>query len=127
MVAPVIEAHVVCAGTRRDGQPCTSRVLCDGTYCYAHSPDRVTERTEARRRGGHNRSNAARMRGLVPPRLVGVYDKLERALAEVLNCELDPKYATAAASVARAMVAVLTAGELEERVRKLEGERDDAT
>jgi hypothetical protein len=57
---------------------------------------------------------------LVPPRLTVVYERLEQALTEVHGGELDPKVAQAMASLARAMVNVLTAGELEERVRRLE-------
>jgi hypothetical protein len=109
-----------CAGTRRDGEPCAAPVTGDSGYCFAHDPGRAEERNEARRRGGENRSNAARLHGLVPPRLVGTYDTLERALEEVHKGGLDPKQAQAMASLARAMVAVLTAGELEQRVRDLE-------
>ena len=109
-----------CAGIKRDGQPCGSQVLSDGTYCYVHAPGKQAERTEARRRGGQNRSTAARLHALLPPRLVPAFDQLEQALADVLAGRLSPKQASAAAAVARAMVAVLQAGELEERLRKLE-------
>ena len=108
-----------CAGIRRDGQRCEALGLLDG-YCYSHSPANATARDAARRKGGRNRSNRRRLRGLMPPRLVPVFDQLEGALSDVLAGGLDPKQATAAAAVARAMVSVLTAGELEERLRKLE-------
>jgi len=49
-----------------------------------------------------------------------VYDRLEKALEEVYIGRLESKQATAMAALARAMVAVLTSGELEERVRGLE-------
>lgn len=90
------------------------------TLCYAHDPARVAERDEARRRGGQNRASAVRLRGLVPPRLLAVYDRLESALERVDNGELDPRPAQAMASLARALVAVITAGEYEERIRALE-------
>ena len=109
-----------CTAVRKDGQPCSVRVLVDGSHCFAHAPDRQQARAEARRRGGQNRSAAVRLRGLVPPRLVPVFDRLEAALAETHAGDLDPKTATAMAALARAMVAVLQAGELEERLRKLE-------
>ena len=95
-------------------------MLADSRYCFAHAPELAARRAEARRRGGQRRSNAVRLRGLVPPRLIPTFDQLETALADVLAGALDPKQATAAAAVARAMVAVLQAGELEERLRKLE-------
>ena len=111
-----------CMATRKDGQPCTVRVVGDGCFCFAHSPDLVDKRTQAQRRGGKNRANAARLRALTPPRLVVTFDRLEQALLDVLSGDLEPQQATAAAAVARAMVAVLTSGELEERLRRLEGD-----
>ena len=109
-----------CLAPRKDGMPCPVTVLVDGRYCFAHSPKLHADRTEARRRGGHNRATAVRLRALMPPRLVPVFDRLEAALAETHAGDLDPKQATAMAALARAMVAVLTSGELEERLRKLE-------
>jgi hypothetical protein len=52
--------------------------------------------------------------------LVATFDTLENLLAEVHAGKITPARATAMATVARAMVAVLTAGEMEERLRKLE-------
>jgi molybdenum-dependent DNA-binding transcriptional regulator ModE len=88
-----------------------------------HDPERQAQMHEARRKGGQNRGSAARLRGLVPPRLISVYDLLEKALEEVHRGDLDPRVAGAMAAIARAMVAVLTAGELEERLRALELQR----
>ena len=109
-----------CSERRRDGQPCKALVLSDSPYCFAHDPERDAERVEARRKGGRNSAGIIRMRGLVPPRLVPVYETLERALAQVHDGTLEARRASAMAGLARAMVAVLTAGELEERVRQLE-------
>ncbi len=109
-----------CIGRRKDGQPCTAPALGSSPYCYAHDPERAAERDQARRKGGENSAKIVRMRGLVPPRLAPVFDALEAALGEVHGGALDPKQAQAMASLARAMVAVLSAGELEERVRALE-------
>jgi hypothetical protein len=62
--------------------------------------------------------------------LVPIFDTLESALGEVHEESLDPKQATAMASLARVIVVVLQAGQLEERVRQLEqwqkGGRRDA-
>ena len=71
-------------------------------------------------KGGKNSARATRLRGLVPPRLMPVYDRLEKALEEVHGGEIESKQATAMAALARAMVAVLTSGELEERLREVE-------
>ena len=62
----------------------------------------------------------------MPPRLVPVWDLLEAALGQVHRGELDARQAQAMASLAGAMVRVLTAGEVEERVRRLE-EREKAS
>ena len=109
-----------CSATRKDGQPCTIRVVGDGCVCFAHSPELATKRREAQRRGGQNRATAKRLSRIMPVRLVPVWEQLEQALADVLAGSLDPKQATAAAAVARALVAVLQHGEVEERLRRLE-------
>jgi len=105
----------ICTVTRKDGKPCTAFVSKDGR-CVGHQPDS----NRARSKGGTNSSKAARLNRLVPTRLRPVFDKLEKAMDEVHSDNLDPKQANAMASLARAMVAVLTAGELEQRVRGLE-------
>lgn len=110
-----------CIARRRDGKPCSALALGASPYCFAHDPERESERIEARRKGGRNSASLARIRGLLPPRLLPVYETLERALAQVHDGTLEPRRASAMAALARAMVAVLTAGELEERVRALEG------
>lgn len=89
-------------------------------YCFSHSPALEKKRLEARATGGKNSARVARLRGLVPPRLIPVYDRLEKALVEVHTGELESKQATAMAAIARAMIAVLTSGELEERLRDVE-------
>ena len=61
-----------------------------------------------------------RLQGLVPPKLMRVYDRLEQALANTHAGKLDPRIASAMAQLARAMVAVITTGEMEERLRDLE-------
>ena len=56
----------------------------------------------------------------MPARLVPIWGQLETALTEVHDGTLDPRAAAAMAALARALVAVLQAGELEERLRRLE-------
>jgi hypothetical protein len=55
-----------------------------------------------------------------------VFDTLEQALTEVHRGASTPGQATAMAALSRAMVSVLTAGELEERVRQLEQAAEQA-
>jgi len=89
----------------------------------AHDPALADKRREAARLGGKGKARVARLGKLVPPRLMSVYDHLEEALGQVHKSELDPRVATAMAALAGAMVRVLTSGELEERVRRLEEAR----
>lgn len=109
-----------CAGVTRTGQPCQIRVLVNGQHCFAHAPELEPTRTEARRKGGRNRATVARSAALMPARLIPLYAELERTLAGVLDGTIDPKIAHAAAAVCRVMVAVVSAGELEARLRDLE-------
>ncbi|MDO8674303.1 MAG: hypothetical protein Q7O66_23080 [Dehalococcoidia bacterium] len=108
-----------CTATRKDGKPCGAFALSSG-LCYGHDPARQADREAARARGGRNSSTAARLRGAIPARLLPIYDKLELALNEVHTGALDTRRATAMAALARALVAVLQAGELEDRLRQLE-------
>ena len=114
-----------CEAVRKDGGCCNAAVLPDSQFCWAHDPARAEQRAEARRKGGHNSAKVVRLRGLAPPRLVPIFDQLERALVEVHDSELDPKAAQAMASLARALATLLQAGELEERVRRLENGADE--
>ena len=104
---PSISQH--CTATRRDGAPCTAQAGASG-YCIGH---------DAGRRGGHGKSRAERAGKLLPARLQPVVGLLEDALGEVHRGELDPRAASAMASLAGALVRAITAGELEERLRAL--------
>jgi len=117
----------ICLETRRDGTPCTAQVVGGGSRCWAHDPALAAKRAETRRRGGQNRANRVRLAKIMPLRLVPVWEQLEQALAAVLAGDLNPKQASAAASVARALVAVQQAGEVEERLRKLEEAQEHAS
>jgi len=117
---------MVCVGRRRDGQPCRAPATI-GPHCIGHAPSLADKRRQGRQRGGHNKARIARLGKLVPPRLIAVYDHLEEALGEVHRGELTPQQATAMAALAGAMVKVLVSGEIEERVRRLEEARPQAS
>ena len=82
---------------------------------------------EARRKGGHATSGTERAGELPPARLQPVVSILEGALGEVHRGELDPRAASAMASLAGALVRAITTGELEERLRALEARGARAT
>lgn len=109
-----------CGANRKDGQPCQAPALPESEYCFAHDPERKADRDEARRRGGQNSSKIIRLRGAVPPRLIPIFDRLESALQETHDGTLEPQRAQAMASLARAMTVVLTQGDLEQRIRRIE-------
>jgi len=104
-----------CTSIRRDGEPCTAKAGALG-YCIGHAPGAL----EARRKGGRKASRAERAGKLLPARLQPVVSLLEDALGEVHRGELEPRAASAMASLAGALVRIITAGELEERLRALE-------
>lgn len=114
-----------CKGTKKDGTPCTATTLDAAGFCFAHSPSREAERAEARAKGGRNSSSLARISKLVPARLGPIFERLERVMVEVHEGTLEPARANALANVARAAAAVLTSGEIEQRLRDLE-ERSEA-
>jgi Family of unknown function (DUF5763) len=109
-----------CKASRKDGSPCAAPALEQDGYCFAHSPRREQERAQARSKGGRNKSNIVRLRNMAPARLLPIYDRLEEALAQVHDGSLQPAQAQAMAALARALAAILQAGELEERLRALE-------
>ncbi len=112
---------VTCQAVRKDGQPCTAPVMRTGaTRCFAHDRDLQDRRDEARRQGGRSKANMRRMAKLMPARLTPLFDSLDRAFDETHAGDLDPRAASALAQLARAMIACVTAGELEQRLRALE-------
>lgn len=104
-----------CPAVRRDGNACTA-VAGPSGICVGHRPGAE----KARRKGGAGTSRAARAGKLMPARLRPVADALEAAIGEVHRGELDPRKAQAMASLAGALVKVITSGEMEERLRALE-------
>jgi Family of unknown function (DUF5763) len=113
-----------CNATRRDGAPCATPARASG-YCFAHDPALAAVRADASRRGGHGRSNVARLRTKMPPDLRDVLDQLLQALEETYGGQLEPRVANAMATLCGAIVRVYELGELAVRVQALE-ERDES-
>ena len=109
-----------CEAVRRDGRPCETRIVGNSSFCFGHDPALREKRLAASRKGGENKATSRRLSKLMPARLLPVFEQLEAALGEVHAGGLDPKAAGAMAALARAMAAVLAAGELEQRLRALE-------
>ncbi len=96
----------------KTGKPCRGRPAESG-YCFAHDPATKDKREAARVKGGENSSHAARLEKLLPSRLRPTFDRLEAAMKEVHEGRLNPRQATAMASVAGAMVKIIKACEEE--------------
>jgi hypothetical protein len=62
----------------------------------------------------------------MPIRLVPVFERLETALTELHAGTLDPRVGGAMASVAGALIRCVQAGEIEERLRRLEERQPQA-
>jgi hypothetical protein len=114
------EARKACTATRKDGQPCRAEATRSSDYCFVHDPELAGKRADARRNGGFASSRAERAASLMPVGLGPVYECLKTALLEVHDGRLDPRRAHAIGTLAAAIVKMVTAVELEQRVRELE-------
>jgi hypothetical protein len=112
-----------CKATTVSGAPCSAQPVRPSGYCYWHDPGASADRAEGRRQGGKARSNASRARkrmaaeALTPGELQGY---VAVALKGVMVGSITPGVANAVASLARAVVAVREAVELESRLEELE-------
>ncbi len=101
-----------CTAPTKSGNPCRGRPRESG-FCFAHDPSSKDKREAARVKGGKNSSRASRLEKLMPSRLRPTFDLLETAMKDVYAGRLDPRQASAMASLAGAMVKVIKAGEEE--------------
>ncbi len=112
----------MCSGRNRTGQPCGAQVWQDG-QCRWHHPGLEAERGEWRRRGGEQRSNKQRAKRQLPDAILTPAELqgfIGLALRGVIAGKIEPGVGNAIATLARAAVAVREAGELEERIERLE-------
>ena len=114
-----------CGAKRKDGTPCTACVMGRGPYCFAHDPAKAAQRDLARRKGGANSATRQRLDRLVPATLRPMIADLLGALEEVHRGTLDPKRATAMASLAAAVTRAYSVGVLEDRVLALESTQQE--
>src|SRR5207248_7258137 len=112
-----------CNATRRDGSPCTAPVRASG-YCFYHDPAFTEKRAQGRRLGGYARSNVARFHKQAPEELRDVLGQLMQALGVTYGGQLEPRAATAMATLCSAIVRLYQLGELTDRVQAIE-ERDE--
>ena len=109
-----------CRATKLDGERCRGNAVDDEGLWFVHSPQLAEQRREGAVRGGKGRTNLIRLSRMMPERLAPVYERLEEVIEQLHKGKLDPRIAHAMAAVARVMVSVVEAGELEQRLRELE-------
>ena len=101
-----------CKSSTKSGNPCRRKPRESG-YCFSHDPSTKDERDAARVKEGKNSSQAARLEELLPSHLRPMFDGLEAAIKELREGRLDPRQASALASLVGAMLKVIKAGEEE--------------
>jgi hypothetical protein len=111
-----------CAGIRKDGSRCGARIVLASGFCLQHDAASTDIRDAAHRAGGRGTSSMRRAARTLPGPLATVLDRLTRALDETHSGAITPAQATGMAALARAIVAVVTAGEMEDRLRALEAQ-----
>ncbi len=114
---------MTCTAARRNGQPCAARALPGKSHCFAHDPGLAAKRLAAYTAGGKGKSNLARAHRRLPADLKDVLAKLMAALDEVHGGEIDPRTATAMASLAGAINRIYADSELEQRIAALESKQ----
>ncbi|MFL5759104.1 MAG: hypothetical protein ACJ789_05155 [Thermomicrobiales bacterium] len=115
--------HSHCSGTNRDGGPCNAEVRPGRAWCRWHDPELETQRAEWRRKGGAARSNKARAKKVLPAEPLTaeeVRSHLGVVFTGVIGGTMEPGVGTAAANIARALIAVSESHELEQRLQALE-------
>jgi hypothetical protein len=94
--------------------------VLESGFCFAHDPNRKDAAAAGRRAGGRGRSKAARLQRLLAPRVSAICERLEPLIDELRSGKIDPRVATAMASVARTLAQLESSAGLEERLRALE-------
>ncbi len=113
-----------CRATTKEGRPCSAEAV-DGRLCRWHTmaPEWIAKRSEWSAKGGASRSNAERARKSLPDAALTSRQLacvLSKALGDVLSGSLSPGPANAAAALARTLVTISEAVEIEARLTALE-------
>jgi hypothetical protein len=112
------DGRLRCVALTKAGQPCRAFASTPDGRCALHGP----RASELHVLGGRATSNRAKVARLLLRRLAPLVDGLEAAFYAVQSGALDASKGTAMAGIARAMVAVFSAGQLEETVRDIEAQ-----
>ncbi len=108
-----------CQATTKDRQPCRGVARPSG-FCFAHDPDLQQARHDGAARGGQGKSTTARLARLIPSSLRPTLETLFTALDEVHDGTLDPRQASAMASLASAIGRLYETASIEQRLEAIE-------
>lgn len=112
-----------CQATTKDGARCRGTARPSG-FCFAHDPELQHARRDGQARGGQNKRTEARITRLVPATLKPVLEKLMAGVDEVYDGTLEPRQASAMASLAGAIGRIYEVASLEERLEAIERSGD---
>jgi hypothetical protein len=111
-----------CQAIARSGSRCNSPVLPASQWCWVHDPAAADRRREASKKGGKARATKARALAAIPDAMTS--DELAGWLSllfkNVVAGRVEPRIGTAAATIARVLMDVREATELEQRLAELE-------
>lgn len=112
-----------CRSLNKAGDPCSAAHYKDG-WCRWHHPDLEAQRQAERRAGGKAKANTSRARKELSASIMDM-DAIDGLLCLVIvrvaAGDISPGVGTALASLARSIIAVRDAGEIAERLDRLEG------
>ncbi len=110
---------MTCSAIRSNGEPCKANARPGGALCWAHDPELRAKATQARKAGGHGKSNTARAQKRMPREVRDIVAIVEAAMGGVLQGKITPSQAHATASLAGAWVRLHEIGELTLEVQEI--------
>ena len=113
-----------CKHTTKSGQDCKAATRSGSSYCFFHDPAVRTERTEARRAGGTERSRKV----VLPPdgpdkplrAICDVVELVSDTVNQVRRGEIDIRVSNAVGYLSGILISALEKGQMEERIAALE-------
>ena len=105
-----------CSALKKNGSPCLGRPILESQFCVAHHEDSALWRQQ----GGKARSNVERAMNRFPEGLKPVVSGLLEAFDETHRGELNPRAASAMASVSSSLVRLAEFVLLQERLESIE-------
>jgi hypothetical protein len=87
-----------CKAVRKNGLPCQAPAGASG-FCFGHDPELAEARRAGSRRGGQHKTTERRAEKLMPGGLAQIAEILRHTIAGTLQDRIDPRKATAVASL----------------------------